>query len=64
MTSISAGARISSTRCATTPAQSVRRGLVIENLDAVPDTAMALYSVCTATLVMDAAAPSAGRLGA
>ncbi|MFD7262610.1 hypothetical protein [Streptomyces sp. NPDC059874] len=64
MTSISAGARINPTRCATAPAQSVRRGLVIENLDAVPETAVAMWSVCTTTQVMDAVAPSAGRLGA
>ncbi|MEV6578006.1 hypothetical protein AB0M92_07525 [Streptomyces sp. NPDC051582] len=65
MTSFSANARISpSTGSAPIPVRSARPGLVIENLDALPDTAYALFSVCSQTQVAGPAAPIAGRLGA
>ncbi|KMO97767.1 hypothetical protein [Streptomyces roseus] len=65
MTSLSANARISpSTGSAPVPVRSTHPGLVIENLDAAPDTAYALFTVCSLTQVTGPAAPSAGRLGA
>ncbi|MFJ3199574.1 hypothetical protein [Streptomyces sp. NPDC086989] len=65
MTSISANARISpGTGPAPLPARSSKPGLVIENLDALPDTAYALFTVCSQTQIAGPAAPIAGRLGA
>ncbi|MFF4098221.1 hypothetical protein [Streptomyces sp. NPDC001903] len=65
MTSLSANTRISpSTGSVPTPVRSSRPGLVIENLDALPDTAYALFTVCSQTQLTGPAAPIAGRLGA
>ncbi|MFK0042853.1 hypothetical protein ACIQU4_01915 [Streptomyces sp. NPDC090741] len=65
MTSLSANARISpSTGSVPIPARPSKPGLVIENLDALPDTAYTLFSVCSQTQVTGPAAPIAGRLGA
>ncbi|MFB7785406.1 hypothetical protein ACFC1D_22140 [Streptomyces vinaceus] len=65
MTSLSANARISpSTGSAPIPVRSTEPGLVIEHLDAVPDTAYALFTVCSRTQVTESAATPAGRLGA
>ncbi|MFE2553912.1 hypothetical protein ACFXGI_36140 [Streptomyces sp. NPDC059355] len=65
MTSLSANARISpSTGSVPMPARPSKPGLVIENLDALPDTAYALFTVCSQTQLTGPAAPIAGRLGA
>ncbi|GGZ67923.1 hypothetical protein AB0P12_08455 [Streptomyces subrutilus] len=64
MTSITAGARTLSTDSATLPARSFRRGLVIENLDALPEVPVVLFSICALTRVTGPVAPTAGRLGA
>ncbi|WP_329391657.1 hypothetical protein OG625_40500 (plasmid) [Streptomyces sp. NBC_01351] len=61
MTSISAGARI--TTHLTAPGRSARRGLVIQNLDVLPDNAL-VADWCIIAPSADTAAPSAGRLGA
>ncbi|MFD7553885.1 hypothetical protein ACFV9E_05025 [Streptomyces sp. NPDC059835] len=64
MTSISAGARINPTPFVTTPAGPVGQGLVIQNLDYLPDSALVVTDWCTLSLVIDTAATSAGRLAA
>ncbi|MFE2165941.1 hypothetical protein ACFXB3_12860 [Streptomyces sp. NPDC059447] len=64
MTSISAGARISSTPFVTAPARSAGQGLVIQNLDVLPDSALVMTGWCTLSLAIDTAVPYAGRLAA
>ncbi|MET9882642.1 hypothetical protein ABZZ20_05670 [Streptomyces sp. NPDC006430] len=64
MTSISASARTSATGFAPSPAHPLKSGLVIENLDALPDTPHVLFTVCGLTQVTVPANPIAGRLEA
>ncbi|MFD3722129.1 hypothetical protein [Streptomyces sp. NPDC058674] len=64
MTIISAGARTSSTESAALPARSLRRGLVIENLDSLTDVPVVLFTICGLTQMTGPVAPTAGRLGA
>ncbi|MER7462176.1 hypothetical protein [Streptomyces sp. NPDC097981] len=65
MTRNSATTRISSAAgSAPVPARPSRPGLVIENLDALPDTPYALFTVCSLTQVTGPATPVAGRTGA
>ncbi|MEV0987169.1 hypothetical protein [Streptomyces sp. NBC_01343] len=65
MTSLSANARISpSTGSVPIPVRPSKPGLVIENLDALPDTAYALFTVCSQTQLTGPAAPITGGLGA
>ncbi|MFJ4775288.1 hypothetical protein [Streptomyces sp. NPDC088762] len=64
MSMISAGPRTGSTESAAVPARSLRRGLVIENLDAVPDMPIVLFTICSVTQLAGPVAPTAGRLGA
>ncbi|GAA1571225.1 MULTISPECIES: hypothetical protein [Streptomyces] len=60
MTSIPASARTTVNGSAPAPAHSARAGLVIEHLDALPDTQHALFTVCAVTQLAEPAAPAAG----
>ncbi|MBT2405476.1 MULTISPECIES: hypothetical protein [unclassified Streptomyces] len=64
MTCTSAGSRTLSTASAQVPARSLGRGLVIENLELLPDPTTVLFTVCAVTQVAGPVDPSAGRLAA
>ncbi|MFJ8649673.1 hypothetical protein ACIRNI_26575 [Streptomyces sp. NPDC093546] len=64
MNSMSASARIGSTGSTPAPARSAKPGLVIEHLDALPDTSYVLFTVCSATRVTASATPPVERLEA
>ncbi|MFE5806512.1 hypothetical protein [Streptomyces sp. NPDC056491] len=66
MTSISAGTNAFSGESSAAPARSLRRGLVIQNLEAVPENALADSCIifCTSGVPWGVQAAASGRLAA